>query len=65
MTLDELYQRMSGSEIDERLALAVLETPEFKRKMADEAEAERIKNLSPEDQAELFAKLFNTKIKRK
>lgn len=59
MTLDEFYQRMDGNEIDERLAMAISRTPEFKQKMADEAEQERVSNLTPEEQAAELMRLFN------
>lgn len=58
MTLDELYQRMSGQEIDERLAAALLDSPEYRQKLQKEAEVEKFNNLSPEEQAELLTRLF-------
>jgi hypothetical protein len=64
MTLDELYERMSGAEIDERLGLAVINSPEFQEKLKREAEEERMKNMSPEEQAALFEKLFNPQGKK-
>ena len=61
MTLKEFYHRMDGDEIDERLALAIADSPEFRKRMADEAEAQRIAKLSPEDRAAELMALLNPK----
>lgn len=58
MTLNELYGRMSGAEIDERLALAIFDSPEYQEKMKKEAELMETRNLSPDDQAKLLMRLF-------
>lgn len=61
MSLKEFYERLDGNEIDERLALAIADSPEFKKKMADEAEQERINNLTPEERAAELMRLLNAK----
>lgn len=61
MSLKEFYERLDGNEIDERLALAIADSPEFRKKMADEAEAERVANLSPEARAAELMALLNPK----
>lgn len=61
MSLAEFYERLDGNEIDERLALAIADSPEFRKRMADEAEQERINKLSPEDRAAELMALLNPK----
>lgn len=61
MSLREFYERLDGNEIDERLALAIADSPEFRKRMADEAEQERINKLSPEDRAAELMALLNPK----
>lgn len=58
MTLNELYDRMDGSEIDERLALAMLESPKYQEKLKASAEQERVLNLSPEEQKDMVMRVI-------
>ncbi len=60
MSLPEFYDRLSGSEIDERLALTIMDSPEYKSKVAKEKEEERVKNMTPEEQAALLMQIFNS-----
>lgn len=52
---------MGGEEIDERIALALSDTPEFRNKMAAEAEQERVNNLTDEQRAMEMMALFGLK----
>ncbi len=58
MTLKELYERMDGSEIEERIALMILDNPETQEKLKKDKEAERVKNLSPEEQVAMVMKIL-------